>query len=88
MPDLYFENEHTKKRYRVVSRDTEAGTVTLVGPHGVPFTEKFTVERFKQMGYKPVVDDGPPAPPAAAAPPPPGAAAAPPPPPAGLVVGG
>lgn len=50
-PELYFENENTKRRYKVVAFDREAGTVTLIGPHNRPFTEKFSKERFQQMGY-------------------------------------
>lgn len=72
MADVYFENQNTGKRYKVTALDREAGTVTLVGPHNMPFTEKYSKERFEQMGY--VLkkgDEGPPPPPGAAAPPPP-----------------
>jgi hypothetical protein len=77
MPDVYFENVHTKNRYKVVSFDQAAGTVTLLGRHGVPFSEKYSKDRFEEMGYRPVQDDAPavapapPAPPTGAAPPPP-----------------
>jgi hypothetical protein len=71
--DLYFENVATKKRYKVVKLDQEAGTITLVGPHGVEFTDTYSKERFAQMGYRPVMADAPPPPPAGAAPPPPAA---------------
>lgn len=71
MPDVYFESIHTKKRYKVVSRDAAAGTITLIGPHGVPFTEKYSKERFEEMGYRPVVAEAAPPPPPGAAPPPP-----------------
>lgn len=70
--DVFFENIHTGKRYKVVSFDREAGTVTLIGPHNRPFTEKYSKERFQEMGYKAVQGE-------AAPPPPPGAAPAPPP---------
>jgi hypothetical protein len=50
--ELYFENEATKRRYKVVKFDREAGTVTLIGQHNKPFTEKFSKERFQAMGYQ------------------------------------
>jgi hypothetical protein len=66
--ELFFENQATKRRYKIVSFDKEAGTVTLIGPHNLPFTEKFSKERFQQMGYTLVQEAAAPAPPA---PPPP-----------------
>lgn len=82
MADVYFESIHTKLRYKVVGFDQAAGTVTLVGRHGRPFTEKYSKDRFEEMGYRPVKGDAevqasPPAPPAPPAPP---TSAAPPPP--------
>lgn len=74
--EVVFESIHTGKQYKVVSRDAEAGTITLVGPHKMPFTEKYSKERFEEMGYRPKVVE-------VAAPPPPGAA---PPPPSTVVV--
>lgn len=73
MPDLFFENVHTKNRYKVVGFDREGGTITLLGRHNVPFTEKYSKDRFEEMGYRPVQDDAP------SVPPPPAAAVAPPP---------
>jgi hypothetical protein len=72
---LFFENVHTKKRFEVVNFDREAGTVTLIGSHNLQFTEKFTKERFQEMGYtlKQEVEG-------AAPPPPPHTGAVPPPP--------
>ncbi len=78
MPEIFFENAATKKRYKVVRFNKEAGTVTLVGPHNMEFDEKFDKDRFVKMGYSLVQGE-------AAAPPPPGAA---PPPPAEMVVAG
>lgn len=66
--EIFFESVHTGKRYKIVRFDREAGTVELVGPHGVPFVEKYTKERFEEMGYRPVQAEAAPAPPA---PPPP-----------------
>ena len=60
--DVYFENVHTKKRYKVVSFDREAGTVTLIGQHEIPFTEAYSRERFEKLGYRPVTDTAPPPP--------------------------
>jgi hypothetical protein len=71
MPEVFFENVHTGKKYKVVSFDREAGTVTLIGPHNRPFTEKFTKERFQQMGYELKQGEAAPPPPPGAAPPPP-----------------
>ena len=80
MADIFFENIHTKNRYKVIAFDREKGTVTLEGRHGVPFTEKYTKERFEEMGYRPVqgeaeAQESPPAPPAPPAPPQPPQAA-------------
>lgn len=67
--ELYFENAETKRRYKVVSFDKEAGTVTLIGPHNMPFTEKFSKERFQEMGYQLKQGEAaPPPPPTDAAP--------------------
>lgn len=63
MAEVFFENKHTGKRYKVVGFDKEAGTVTLIGPHNMPFTEKFTKERFEQMGYTLKQDAAAPLPP-------------------------
>ena len=49
--ELYFENEHSGKRYKIVSLDREAGIITLIGKHNRPFTEKYDKERFQRMGY-------------------------------------
>ena len=65
MSKVYFENENTKRRYDVVSFDKDNGTVTLTGTHGVPFTEKFSKERFTEMGYTLKVEQAVPPPPAA-----------------------
>jgi hypothetical protein len=43
-------NEKTGKKYKVLAFDKEAGTVRLRGEHG-EFTEKYSKERFQQMGY-------------------------------------
>jgi hypothetical protein len=51
MSELAFVNEKTGKRYKVVKFDREAGKVTLIGEHGVEFTEKFDKELFKRLGY-------------------------------------
>lgn len=71
MPDVYFENPETGSRFKVVSFDQENGTVTLVGAHNKPFTEKYSKEHFAEMGYRLVASTAAPAPP-----PPPSAPAA------------
>lgn len=48
---VYFENEKTKKRYKLVEFDQEAGMVRLQGPNRI-FNEPYSKERFKEMGYK------------------------------------
>lgn len=50
MSKLYFRNEHTGKRYRVVKLDKASGSITLRGDHA-EFTEKYDKEKFKSMGY-------------------------------------
>ena len=54
MSDLYFLNERTQKKYKVVRFDAEAGTVILTGELDAEFEEKFDKAKFKNMGYKPV----------------------------------
>jgi hypothetical protein len=73
MSDLFFENVETKNRYKVVSIDEEAGTITLIGRHNKPFPVKWDVELFKKLGYRPVKGDAvaPPPPPSSPVPPPP-----------------
>lgn len=68
--ELYFENQATKTRFKVVRFDREKGTVTLIGKHQREFVEKFDKERFINMGYTLVQGE-----PEAAAPPPPAAPA-------------
>lgn len=47
---LFFRNEKTGKRYRVVRMNKDEGTVVLRGDHA-EFTEPYDKDRFKQMGY-------------------------------------
>jgi hypothetical protein len=49
MPE--FVNTKTGKRYRIIKFDKEAGTITMVGEHGIEFTEPYSKERFSQLGY-------------------------------------
>lgn len=71
--NLYFENIHTRNRFKVQSFNKEQGTVTLVGRHGVPFTQQFDKALFDQLGYRPVQEAAPEAPPAPPVPQPPAA---------------
>lgn len=64
--EVFFENIHTGKRYKIIGFDKEAETVTLIGPHNMPFVEKYSKERFEKMGYTLKKDDAPPPPPGAA----------------------
>ncbi len=50
MATLYFRHTKTKKRYEVIGRDKEKGTITLRGEFGT-FTEKFDKVKFVEMGY-------------------------------------
>lgn len=52
MPEVAFVNEKTGKRYKVVKFDQTAGKVTLIGEHGVEFTENYDKELFQKLGYK------------------------------------
>ncbi len=52
MAKLFFKNVKTGKRFEVVSLDQEAGEITLKGEYAT-FTEKYSKERFKEMGYVP-----------------------------------
>lgn len=47
---LFFRNEKTGKRYRIVRMNKDEGTVVLRGEHA-EFTETYDKGRFKQMGY-------------------------------------
>lgn len=48
---VYFENEKTKKRYKLVEFDQEAGMVRLQGPNRI-FNEPYNKAHFQQMGYR------------------------------------
>lgn len=50
MSNLYFRNEKTGKRYKVVRMDKDAGTIVLRGEHA-EFTEQYDKDRFKKLGY-------------------------------------
>lgn len=73
---VFFESVHTGRRYEIVSLDQAAGTVTLLGPHNQPFEEKYSKERFEEMGYKLVREEAAAPPPPPPPPPPPVAAPA------------
>jgi len=47
---LYFVHTKTGSRFKIVSRDAEAGTITLEGEYG-QFTEKYDKELFIRSGY-------------------------------------
>lgn len=51
MAEVAFVNEKTGKKYKVVSFDQAGGKVTLVGEHGVEFTENYDKELFQKLGY-------------------------------------
>ena len=52
MSEVFFENIHTGKRYKVVAFDKVAGTVKVRGPQtGREWTEKFSKEKFERLGY-------------------------------------
>lgn len=48
---LYFENIHTKKRFKVIAIDAEKGEVTLKGETAT-FPEPYSKERMQELGYK------------------------------------
>lgn len=51
MPELKLINTKTKKEYKVVSFDPATGLMTLVGEHGIEFTETNDKEMLKRTGY-------------------------------------
>ena len=54
----YLVHKTTGRQYRIVSIDTQNGTITLEGER-TTFTEKFDKEQFKRMGYDLVRDVAP-----------------------------
>lgn len=50
MTELYFVNERTGKRYKVVRMLKETGEIVLKGEYA-EFTEKYDKDRFSNMGY-------------------------------------
>ena len=50
---IAFQNKNTGKTYLVKSWDKDSGHMVLTGPAG-DFTERFSKEQFKQVGYRPV----------------------------------
>jgi hypothetical protein len=50
MPDLYFKNTRTGKRFKIVRMLKETGEIILKGEYA-EFREKYDKERFSQMGY-------------------------------------
>lgn len=52
-PKLFFLNTRTGKKFEVIARDTTRNTITLRGTFG-DFTEEYSKERFKELGYKPI----------------------------------
>jgi hypothetical protein len=51
MPEAYFENEKTHKKYTVVKFDKEQGKVRIRGEAGFEFDERYNPALFRQMGY-------------------------------------
>lgn len=51
--ELYFVNELTKRRYKVVGKDPETNELVLQGTEtGVEFKQKFDQAQFKALGYR------------------------------------
>ena len=50
MPNVYFKNIATGKRYKVLGLDKSRGVVILQGPH-TKFEEPYDKERFERLGY-------------------------------------
>ncbi len=51
MPKLFLRNTVTQKRYEIVQFHKEAGEVSIVGPSGTPFREKFDKDKLEGMNY-------------------------------------
>lgn len=52
MSKITFVNQNTGKKYKVVKFDKEANKLTLVGEHGVEFTETYDKAMFQKLGYR------------------------------------
>jgi hypothetical protein len=52
--EVFFENIHTQKRYKVVRFDAATSTMVLMGPLGREFDMPYSKESFERMGYRPV----------------------------------
>lgn len=50
MPSLYFVNEKTKKRYKVLKMNKQDNTITMQGTRAT-FTEPYDKAKFAKMGY-------------------------------------
>lgn len=48
---VYLVNERSGRKFRVIARNKDEGTITLKGEFA-EFTEKFDATRFKALGYK------------------------------------
>jgi hypothetical protein len=48
--EVYFVHKTSGTRFKVIARDTAAGTITLEGEYGT-FTEKYDKELFAKNGY-------------------------------------
>lgn len=55
MAEIYFRNEKTGRRYKVVQWNQETGEIILKGEYA-EFAEKYSKERFQRMGY--VIEKG------------------------------
>jgi ribosomal protein L15E len=54
----FFVNKASGKKFEVINVDAEKGEITLKGEYA-QFTEPFSRERFKALGYRPVVEEVP-----------------------------
>lgn len=51
MPEIFFENAKTGKRYKVIEFNKETGEMRLRGEHA-EFVEKYDKEKFQSWGYQ------------------------------------
>jgi hypothetical protein len=50
--EMFFVNDKTGKKYKILKFDQAAGKVRLVGEHGIEFEEKYDKETFQKLGYE------------------------------------
>lgn len=50
--EMFFVNDKTGKKYKILQFDQAAGKVKLRGENGIEFEEKYDKETFQRLGYQ------------------------------------